>query len=1000
MSDTRYEVIHRKLKEASESNQLIVFIGAGMSNNFGFPTWNSLIRKMYRELMGKEAAKGKVFSNDELLRIPQALKKKDYAAYERILKEEFGKHRISNTENPILDEIMKLKPKHIITTNYDALIERYLFDKGNQSRKNYSVQEGYERIAKSCVPYSYKTVVRDGDMAAVDANHILLKIHGDAEHMDSLVLCEDDYLEYSDSHILMENFIKSLLINHTFFFVGYGVGDSNLKLIMKWVEKSVSRQNAVASATPKHILVSAERKTMDNLQREYLEQKQIQVLEWKDLPPKKRKLRVAEFTSDRGNCMLQILQTVTLPEKEVVVDENRIMELCAYFADRKAVHVWEICSFLKKDRYEILKIGTELRIVRDSLGEKVIMALFKLAGKRKVDYVTMEARNLLQKLDVTCYAYDRKATEEKHKLSRSILSQGNYLEEACLQGNYIELWNQVEMDTTLSYWEKAYWAMYVGRLSDAEQWAEQQWNSAEKIGLFDQVCFFRNVEQCYSLEQRYDIDFWKMWNNLQETEKKELQLIREYMERCANLCLEFMETSEKIRFYCYSNTMRYSTYDFLVCRTNIIDFVRVLVLNGFYLTGLHASTICYAQIEELMRAYVDLLLFFVSPLCPNKPKWFSFSRWDIFIMINFLEKKDLEALLKKYEIREIHFEKGISETLLKNCLNLIDFNKKNASNQGSEGHLSVRRLHSVMCFVSRIEWEKGDVEQLITHIFHYLDSLMPLNKEKRRFLAEASLFSDFLEKEYENGYCKVISQKAGDLMKKMLLIFLGEDHRNQYSRFLEENVEWYADTSLLSELTSPNSCDISCNLITKCWECYKKWYRGTASRLLADIYPFATEKVKAEISAHAKQKVRGMGSWKLRDFMQAGIIDYSKDVEAGLLRHCRSFEKLSEKQQQYMKYQDKPLPNILRLWQQGKIPDIQVFYKFRYLDSWFSFVCFPEEFDYTQFNVRGWCTWLSKEEYRQEAFDKNRKLLQKMFQEVIKEGADEDVHRIYYKYVE
>lgn len=48
---------------------------------------------------------------------------------------------------------MKLKPKHIITTNFDTLTE-------------------------------------DGDMVSADANHLLLKIHGDVQNMDSLVLCK------------------------------------------------------------------------------------------------------------------------------------------------------------------------------------------------------------------------------------------------------------------------------------------------------------------------------------------------------------------------------------------------------------------------------------------------------------------------------------------------------------------------------------------------------------------------------------------------------------------------------------------------------------------------------------------------------------------------------------------------------------------------------------------------------------------------------------------
>lgn len=44
------------------------------------------------------------------------------------------------------------------------------------------------------------------------------------------------------------------MINHTFLFIGYGVGDSNLKLIMKWVDNIVSRQKGDKTKRKKHLL--------------------------------------------------------------------------------------------------------------------------------------------------------------------------------------------------------------------------------------------------------------------------------------------------------------------------------------------------------------------------------------------------------------------------------------------------------------------------------------------------------------------------------------------------------------------------------------------------------------------------------------------------------------------------------------------------------------------------------------------------------------------------
>ena len=46
MKNEAYESAYEQIRKASQSNQLVVFIGAGMSNNFGFPTWNGLVRSM------------------------------------------------------------------------------------------------------------------------------------------------------------------------------------------------------------------------------------------------------------------------------------------------------------------------------------------------------------------------------------------------------------------------------------------------------------------------------------------------------------------------------------------------------------------------------------------------------------------------------------------------------------------------------------------------------------------------------------------------------------------------------------------------------------------------------------------------------------------------------------------------------------------------------------------------------------------------------------------
>ena len=110
-----------------------------MFNNFEFHIWDSLVGKMYKKLTGKDAAKRKVFTSDELLRIPQTLRHQSPNRYEKILKDVFGAELVNESDNPILDEVMKLKSKHIITMNYDVLVEKYIADRYSDVNQTYSV---------------------------------------------------------------------------------------------------------------------------------------------------------------------------------------------------------------------------------------------------------------------------------------------------------------------------------------------------------------------------------------------------------------------------------------------------------------------------------------------------------------------------------------------------------------------------------------------------------------------------------------------------------------------------------------------------------------------------------------------------------------------------------------------------------------------------------------------------------------------------------------------
>ena len=204
---TFYEMIE-DMSLALNREKLVIFVGAGVSKNSGLPTWGQLVQ----EFAGKidYPTNGRL-ATEEYIRIPQYYycldESEGHSSYYSLLKSMLPE----NIRPNLLDElIVSLHPKHIVTTNFDTLLDQ--------------VASGYEVIRE------------DKDLMTGISSHYLLKLHGDIHQPEKLVFKEDDYLHYSHTHRLMETFLKSLLIDHVFLFVGYSLNDYNLKTFVSWIE--------------------------------------------------------------------------------------------------------------------------------------------------------------------------------------------------------------------------------------------------------------------------------------------------------------------------------------------------------------------------------------------------------------------------------------------------------------------------------------------------------------------------------------------------------------------------------------------------------------------------------------------------------------------------------------------------------------------------------------------------------------------------------------------
>lgn len=203
----------RELTDASRNGKLVFFVGAGVSTLSDYPQWSKLVDKYHLELYGK--VKKEKYSADEYLRIPQIFHDvKGEEAYNQILEETFS---VDRPTNPIHDKILAMNPAHIISTNYDDLIEKTCWKRG----KYFSV------------------ISAEDDVAYATSPKYLLKVHGDfrrgytGEH---IVLKESDYMNFEQDRPLISNLMKTIMATHTIVFIGYGLGDYNINSLLNWVK--------------------------------------------------------------------------------------------------------------------------------------------------------------------------------------------------------------------------------------------------------------------------------------------------------------------------------------------------------------------------------------------------------------------------------------------------------------------------------------------------------------------------------------------------------------------------------------------------------------------------------------------------------------------------------------------------------------------------------------------------------------------------------------------
>lgn len=211
----------------------VLFVGAGASRAAGYPSWAELCDAMKRRILhtaqtvAEQHQLEQYLTYNDALAAAQLLRERIGAfEYHRFLRETL---RRPASLAPVHEALRLLPTKLVITTNYDKLLER-----------TFRTPDGDDPPVLFSAP----------QLAQLEERQELsiLKMHGDIDHPETIVLTADDYRTYFEQRRAVRDYLEHQFSYRTVLFVGFGLKDPNFELIYEEARRTLLERKRPAYA--------------------------------------------------------------------------------------------------------------------------------------------------------------------------------------------------------------------------------------------------------------------------------------------------------------------------------------------------------------------------------------------------------------------------------------------------------------------------------------------------------------------------------------------------------------------------------------------------------------------------------------------------------------------------------------------------------------------------------------------------------------------------------
>lgn len=213
------------LVEDLENHRVVLFLGSGVSrNSLGEDgvtrpkTWEAFLGDAAVTVNIAEVVAPYLESRDYLTALDLIRNRSTRDQYAEIVRREYLDPRYAEAQ--IHEAIYKLDANVVLTPNFDKIYDVYAASK---SRGTTVVKQYYD--------LDLARYIR-GD------RRVVVKIHGSVDSPENMIFGRKDYAEARVKHSWFYVLLKSLILTHTFLFVGCGTDDPDIRLLLEDVQFS------------------------------------------------------------------------------------------------------------------------------------------------------------------------------------------------------------------------------------------------------------------------------------------------------------------------------------------------------------------------------------------------------------------------------------------------------------------------------------------------------------------------------------------------------------------------------------------------------------------------------------------------------------------------------------------------------------------------------------------------------------------------------------------